>query len=278
MKPLTPSLELAPELRKRVDNTILDRVRHAMAVCADRDDLLRGYQLQVDGLQQPLAAGPWRGSCQLDDPITLEHKIALDAYLEAALRNEPYWLIEAQDPVDAESAARLEQALTSKARQWRLRERLYDVIYNATQYPFAVLYVGWQQQWGKRRYTAYLERETGREVEESEISADAADAYTPLLKSQRVLTYEGPELRAVAPEDFYVYPPDCADLDRAQLLVERMYLTQEDLLMGVRERGYDEDAVTELLRRGPSWIEGDSERADRNERDGIEAGSNGDGY
>ncbi len=276
METLSVTLELDPELKERVEKTLLDRVRHVVSVCADRDDLLRGYAEQADGLSQPLAVGPWKNSCQLDDPITEEHRIALSAYLEAALRNEPYWLVEAQSPDDEEAAAKLEQGLTAKARQWKLRERLWDVVWNATTYPFAILFASWRRDMAKRRYLAYVDPETGQDVEEAEI--DPGKTYRQEPRVQAVPVYDGPDLRAVNPTDFYVYPVDCDDLDRALCIIERQYLTAEDLMDGVRHRGYDRDRVLELLRHGPSWIASETLRQNENERDGTDDQSVENGY
>lgn len=315
---------LDPNFQDRIDREILRRVRSAVAHNRDRDDLLRSYADQADGLGQPYSDGPWANSCQLEDPMTDEHCTQLTAYLMASLRTEPFCLIEATTPGDEAAAARLELALNAKAQQWELSTKLYDVVYNAVRYPYAPAAINWKQEIKKRR-TPGLDANAlppaapgglaggnayppsmppmpqgpfppqgplppgmmppglmspdlmppGMPPSGPQALPAAAEWMPPMPagSGQSLPPYappgpfpepmgmpepeeryevvaQGPEIRAITPDNFYLYPPTAQDIDRAQQVVERMYFTAEDLALGVGKYGFDPEEVRELLKAG----------------------------
>lgn len=260
------NLRLSPDLRERTDAEIRRRVLAAAQHNKGRDDILRDYSDQSEGMLDNVNDGPWANSCQLEDPMTDEHCTMLTAYLMSSVRTEPLCLIEAVNPGDEDAAAQLEIALNAKGQQWKIPEKLYDVIFNAVRFPYSPCAINWKQELGKKRSMATVDVTTGKPVDTNlqqvasqptaidEVEGTEPDVQEPETEEVPQIDWEivaqGPEIRAITPDNFYLYPPTCQDIDKAQLVVERVYFTAEELALGVNKYGYDPDEIEELLLAG----------------------------
>lgn len=272
------NLRLPPDLREKVYTEVVRRVMAAEAGCEERDQILHDYADQVDGMSQPFAANqPWENSSLIVDPLTEDQITAMKAYLVQAIGSgEPRCLITAVRPDDQEYAANLEAAFSAKCEQWQVEKMLIDLVHYVAAFPYAPLRVDWEQRTVKLRTMEALDPATGLIVD------DAQDLETPTEQVPAVeekVVSDAPQIIAIAPDHFYLYPPTCQNIDDAQLVIEKIYLTKEDLFLGVTDFGYDRDTVMELIASGPNASSSGEEdsRKSRNERDGLQDASQ-DGY
>jgi hypothetical protein len=93
-------LKLDPDFRQRVDDEIIRRCQSAVQGSIVRDQIIRQYSLQVDGLSQPFTSGPWSNSCQVDDPLTIEHVIGQVSWIKAAIQGDPRVMLDSISPDD----------------------------------------------------------------------------------------------------------------------------------------------------------------------------------
>lgn len=280
------NLRLPSTFAAKVDAEIIRRVRATVSHCKERDNILRGYADQADGLSQPFNDGPWSNSCELEDPMTDEHCTQLTAYLMANLRTEPGCMIEAVVPGEEDAAKSLENALSVKCQQWNVPSKMHDVVYNAVRFPYAPAAISWSQELKHTRSMQDVDPATGQpinpylqdaqnqpsavdETEGTNLQPQPVPSESAPFEKWEVVS-QGPEVRAISPDDFYLYPPLSQDIDKAQQICERVYFTAEELYMGVDKFGWDADEVEDLIRMGgtdaPSQ---ESITGSENEMDGI---------
>lgn len=254
------------------------RVKQAVDAYSDRDDEIADLRDQLDGVAPPPSpisgsptgeGGPWRNSCKLVDPLTDEHHTSQLSFMISALRAEPYWLVESQEAEDESSASLVEIGLTAKAREWKLPARLYDAASDALAFPFSVISATWRDATVNRRFEGWEDPDTGAILTDDELVEGVT--YRPRHATETLVSKSGVELRSVDPSNFGVWPPDAEDIEKAELVWERQFLTEGELMAGVEdpEQMFDEEAVYTKLKAGPRWVNADSQ--DENDRDGIQS-------
>lgn len=268
-------IKFSDELIEAYCARIVERVERAVRDSEPRNQDFDDFYRLFEGIEDS-STEPWDNACDVVDPIILEQFLQLFSSLWQALRNPPYVMVEAVTAEDENSAMRLEQWINPKASQAGFSDALYDVTYNALIYRLGWMYCGWQQQIAEEPVTYY--REPGGDALLTEDMREEGVEYEEETVIQQTIVKDGPEYRSVLPWDFYVYPSDAPDIDRALGCGERMYLTREDLLAGIDDMGFDEDAVHELLRLGPTGIADDANREERTEEDGTASATSGDEY
>lgn len=265
-------LELPADLRERLDALLWARVENAVSSCAERDETLRDLVLQNEGEEAMPRKGPWRNSCDLTDTVSREMHTTLLAALRQSLRY-PYYLVEPATPSAREGARRFEDWFNVKLRYWRFDRAMYDVMYTMLE----SLYAPFVIEWGATQQRVFTEMKrdplTGELV--PEMVADETIGYEEQLVRSDELFDAGLRFRVPLPWNVYTYPASAASFrvsdDFGALgVIERMYLTSEDLWRGVDDLGFDEEAVRDLLRRGPSHR--DDGESERTERLGIDSG------
>lgn len=261
-------LQLDPDFRDKMDAEILRRVRSTVFANKDRDDILRGYCEQAEGVSQPYSDSQSSNQpCQLEDPMTDEHCTQLTAYLMASLRTEPSCLIEAVQPGDEDAASNMELALSVKCQQWEVPAKMHDVVFNAVRYPFAPAAITWKQDVKRVRKMKTVDAVTGEDVnpylqdalnapsvvdetEGTELTVQEAPATMEVPSEKYELVNQGPEVRAITPDNFYLYPAASQELDLAEQIVERVYFTKSELWSGIATFGWDEEEIENLIRMG----------------------------
>ena len=261
-------LEMGEEFDNRLRRLLLQRAELAITASKERDEIFTQYMRQLDGIGEPLVSGPWKNSCQLDDPLTDEwHTTQLSTQM-TAIGVEPLCLVEAVVPGEAArlEAQQIEQGLTVKSREWGLLRSLYSVIYCANLFPYALAKVGWQNGLRRRRVTARIDAISGAVLEgEMETPADVE------VSSQTVVEdIDGIVVRVPDPRNVYFYPVDATDVESAELVIEKLWLTPDELMEAGRLGSYDPDMVEALLKLGPTWVSG--ERSEESADEGLDLG------
>lgn len=256
-------LQLPSDLQEELDIAICNRVRETVQACADRDDELKDFRLQLEGASEagPL---PWPGACTIPESISRELHTTTTAAMWSAAKQTPYVCLEPVVREDTDEASDKETWLTIKAQQFGYEKALYDAIYLANEGRYAPMYVGHKQA---------ITRSYERKVSDPELPDDAPQEEGLVLKetpSEDLIEFRTPN-----PWDFYVFPISafgpqvehgCIDT------VERMELTREDLTLGVLTEGYDEDKVKSMLQKGPASLLMDT-TDDEDDRDGLNEGA-----
>lgn len=294
------NLRLKPDLRTRMDKEVIRRVRSAQAGCKDRDKTLAYYASMVNGTSQPFSGNqPLQNTnsySYIVDPMTEDQITGMKAWMSQAIADSaPHCIITAVHPDDVEIAANIEAAYSAKLDQWRIDTIFLDVIHNVVCYPFAPLRIDWEQRVVRQREMTPYDPFTGLRIDPQQKALEEQQAQEqPPLPGEDVgevepvekptvetkVVWDGPAIMAIAPDHFYLYPSECQSVDDAQQIVEMIFLTQEDLYLGIKKFGYDKKAVMELLRQGPNYYTGseDDSRRVKNEEDGIAETTGRDGY
>ena len=252
-------LKLPDDLRADVEAEIIRNIRTAVDAAKDRDELLRQYNEQIDGLMGQSSRPPgWKNSATVDDPLTLKGLIFAHAQGIPILKRDPKWLVEPVDPDDKKNAEVQEAFLQSKGAQINLASNLSDAWYNAIRYPVAVMYVGWVE---KMRRVRAVEVRNPVDGTISENEPDGAGEWEEVYTETIEPVYVGPELRVTDTADFYTYPFATRGVQQATAVGERLYLTKHDLYSGIEDYAYDEDVVLDILASGPD-VRPDSAQAE----------------
>lgn len=235
------TLNLNPEFKKKVISEVIRRVQVAEDKSKERNRRYDDFHDQLLGMTDT-RQGPWDDSCQLFDPITIEHYLNTRAFLLNAIKSEPHWDVEPVEIQDKEDAQKLESYISIKSRHWNLPASLSDAISDCTELPKAIVFCGYKREFGKKRTQRYQDKS-------GLITDSPEEGSTPVLDLDRPLLYDGPDIRSVDPRNLTYFPPQCQDIDSAYQVNEAKLFSEEDLLLGIEQFGYDKKAVYELLGR-----------------------------
>jgi hypothetical protein len=230
-------LELSLELRDKIDDAIYRLVVQAVEDCSERDDILLDLRAQNEGESASLSRGPWKDSCKLEDSISREMHTTMIAALRQA-RKFPYYLIEPTQPGDSQISSDVERWLNNLLRTYQYDRVLDNLAYTCLESLYAPLFVGWKR---------VTEKVTGLGSE------DANDERGDQLWQEERLRYEGLDFRTPDPWNVYVSPSSaisfrCEDPGGADGIIERLWVTKNDLYAGIQAHGYDRESVMDILR------------------------------
>ena len=263
---------LPPSLVDLLTKTICERVRQSVGACVTRDEILRQYGLQFDGLSQPNSNGPWVGACQIEHPLTQESVLRVASYLMASTKADPQCLIDAVNFDEQDIAQDYEMAFNTRLKQWGVQSMLYDNAIQACTYPFAISSVRWEQDVAQVRQMVPEDPETGEPLSEDraefvELQTGQTLGKVPAVKEEVVS--DGPVVKSVYPRDFYLDPPEAQSIESARFCIERILMSPEDLYAGINEFGFDKEQVMELIRSGPTGNFSQTQTEEQNNLDGL---------
>lgn len=250
-------LELDEETREQLEIALCVRVTEAVTAAADRNSQLRIWRDQLEGFGVTAQNQQWANACDLTDPLSMEAFLTISSQLVGAMHRDPKVAVEAFSKDDEDSARVLESWLSMVGAQSQVDGRIYDLAYNACVDPAVVGYVGWSQKTRTKREVGYKGKD-GRVV--SEEAREDTEEYEEVPVGEEVIE-ESYDIRAVDLCDFYLFPATVESVDDATAVMERMYLTAEALWDGVRDFGYNKEAVEELTAMGPSGSVSDDRQA-----------------
>ena len=264
-------IRLEPELRERIDREVLKRIDLAVSDCAQRDRDLLELREALKGLPTESGSEPWPGACKLVDPLLREHHTTVVAAMVAQLRQPPFWIVEGTEPGADTSSSVVESWLSTKAQQCDYGTALYEAAYNAAAYKFAPLYVGWIDEMQKTRQMMFEDQETGELVYEQD-QVPGREYKKQNTVRQSVL---GGRVyyKSILPWDYYLYPSNALNAREASAVIQRVAMTREQLLAGIRDYGFEQDAVMEIIRTPPAKQSrsGSNAARDIDEQNGISA-------
>lgn len=263
------------EDERDVKMEILRRIESAVIDSTDRDEMWQEFSDMIEGLLGGTGSNtPWQGACELNDTLTMEQFLSAHAALSGAQDRYPPVMVEATNKDDEKSAEMQEAYIPLKLNQGGFDKAKNELIFNALRYPVSIGYVGHRQIVRQRWEEIEVHPETGLKVDEEDQSP--GEEYEKGYESFPEVIEDGLESRCVDSPDFYIYPATATDLQGANGCGERMYLSADDLLSGIGDFDYDEDAVMDLIKQGPGRrIDDDSgRRATMFDRDGVQSPEN----
>lgn len=241
-------LELDPQTREELERALCVRIDEAVAAASDRNAQLRIWDDQLEGFGVVAQNQQWANACDLTDPISFESFLIILSQLVGAMHRDPKVAVEAFSKEDDDNARTIESWLSMVASQSDIDGRIYDFAYNASKDPSVVGYVAWSQKTRQRRDIGYRQPDSARVITDDAKEDDVEYEEVPISEE---VTEESYDIRAVDLKDFFLYPATATSIERATAVCERMYVTEEELYDGIRDYGYDRDAVEELVAMGP---------------------------
>jgi len=279
------ALELDPELEQDTDLAIMDIVRSAVGACKDRDDDLYMLRQQNEGISQPSVQGPWPNSCIIEQPISREFHTTAHSNIMAALRQKPWVTLEALDPADDERIQRVEVLVNTEADLFGFEKSISDMTYTALESRMCVTMVRYVQDVVKSKVVKRFPVEEAAPAdmierafagEEDSFEDNPAQYDPPQYEDQLFQSINVTEeivLDHVDPWDFYTSPVGAKGPefnDGAEQDIQRLWLTRDQLLSGIIREGFIEEAVLELVERGPTAImDDDNPRRDQDTLEGM---------
>jgi hypothetical protein len=257
------------DLVNELDKAIIERVRTVVENCQDRDDDLLELHLLLEGISQPTGTQPWPNACELESTLVREFHTTLHASLSSACKQFPYCQTEAVMAGDEDDADAYERYINIKAQRDGYEDAIDDVLYTALESKYSPLYVGYSQDIVKSFELGYKDSR-GIIVDPQDKDPDE-DYEEQLLVTQDVAS-DGIEYRTITPWYFYTDPIDVPGpqiKDQCERTIERMDLTRESLLRGVKDFGYNSENVKKMLEMGPTGLTESSHKNELNEDKGL---------
>jgi len=256
-------LDFDADLRRDIGAALHARISGAVQSCINRDGLLADFDDQLKCRCLPVGPLHYRDACVLNDPMTLENHTALKAMMAQACRRDPWVYVEAQYEGGEDNARLQENWLTWKNAEYRLYNVKENLIHNTLRDPVGILFVNWQQKIRNVRRTGYRVLDGDGQILPEGVERDPGLDFEEVTVSRPEVVSEGCEFRVVDLANFYLCGDNPISIEEAKGVCERMWVSEETLIDGIEDYGYDLDAVEEVLQSGPSGYRGSNDWARR---------------
>lgn len=237
-------LSLVPELRQKVERGLCQMIDAAVDAADARDQITARHDRMFRMQDMDADAG---AKSDLVDPVAFESFETLLSQMSQAYQRENFCQTDAVDPNAEEAARGQELLLNAKLNEYEYPKALYGWAYNAIRHKAGILYVGWCEE-TQPQYVTKFRDELGTEVEEN--GKLPGVEYEEVPYEEAVVTKRGLDFRVPHLSDFFVYPPEAQDIQKATGVCERMLFTADELYAGIRNLGYSEKAVQALVAMG----------------------------
>lgn len=266
--------KLKPDVEDMVTLILCERILTAVADSAQRNDDLDLFFEYLNRVPPPkvkvhedsITSDP---GCDLVDPLILEHFLQVLATLVAAVKMRPYWYVESEKGSSDPSAPKIERWLTYTADENDfVSKHFYDILYICLRDRMAPVYIGWKDVLKPVRSKKLVQREDyvitstgdvlpgGAIVEPGGELPDVEYDEVPFLSYE--VSHSGLDVRVLDLKDFYTFPANCPDIDRAEGVGHIEWMQPHELLAGIKTFGYDKEAVLDLIRMGPTHDQAES--------------------
>ena len=265
-------LKIGGEVGKRLVAALCLRAREVVAACQDEYSNLRQLRDQLEACSNPISNEPWPGAAIIESSLSREFHTTLLATVCGAVQQTPYVSLKAVKDGEQDAADKFGIYLNTKAEEYGYGKCIYDKAYIALESRFAPTCIELYQP--IKRYFELQAKTDQGVVDPSLVGED--EVSTP-----QITLVEEPQpveirFRVPNPWDYYQYPvtayePQYECNGGALMVLERVEFSEEDLLLGVADKGYDPEAVKTMLEGGPTPHEGEVAAGRENEygRDGI---------
>lgn len=230
-----------------IADAIMDNINDAVMQSAERDQLLVEYDQISEGVSPQITSARWQNACNLDYPLTMDAQITVMSSITQAIEKNTLIVVQSALPELEQEAKQRENVLKDIFVEINMKAALVNAAAYAVRFPFAVVYAGWDS-------TVRYERAIVNGTEYQMATTDG----------------EGVDLRVPHPSDFYLWPINAPSIEHAQACGERIYMTTEQLIKGVRMYGFDEEAVQYIIESGYAETQDQEDTATLENRSGID--------
>lgn len=267
-KPL--QLKLNRDLWTLVEVELTNRCLSSVQGSQERDEECLDFDDQINGRPIMRSRPRWKGACDLADTTTKKLAIQVRANIEAALRRDKPIISRAVDP-NQRSKERLQESwFAAKWQQFRIHDTVMSpAIANTCRDRTVPVFTGWKQELKQVRTIRYY-------IEGDDMPYDEMPMTDLPVRAQPELEWQvrkdGFDFRVIDLANFYMYPATSVSPEEGKAIAtfERRLLTEEQLLDGIDNNGWDEDTIMDIIAAGPSVGNNDTNFSEnRNEWDGV---------
>jgi hypothetical protein len=258
-------LFLEDDVRKKTEADILRRINDAIEASKERDDNIREMRDQALGLtNSPSQSDPWKGSADVDDPMTGNLELTVNAAMVQALKHSPLVMVEAVMPEDAEDAEAQEAYAQHKMYEGGLEVCMLDTIQNSNRYPVAIVACTHEER--VRHVQEEVFFKPGSDVPIFEAAKEDGVYYDVGYAKVPKTEYKGLRLQTIQTDDWYMYPAIATDIQTCNGTGWRLRWSADDLINAIDDYGADEKTVWDLIKTGPTHNSQDKAYENRRER------------
>lgn len=258
-------LSLSKDMREGVEQELCRRVRQAVADSSERNALLGVWRDQLEGLGTSATNQNWQGACDLNDPITLIAFLDTVSQLMQSMRAATPIAVESFSPEYREDAGLIEDFCAVEASRQSLWSVFYDAAHNVARDVAVPIYCGWKWEERQERGVEYRIPGTQTTVEEEDKQEGQDYDEVPVVKTK---VEQGYDIQVLNMVDFYAYPANAPCLDKASIVGHRFLATEDDLIDGIANCGYDKEKVFDLIDHSPP-METEEWKAEQDSSDGV---------
>jgi len=267
-------LKMGAELRGELERVLMERGEEAVSACVDRDASLADYADLLSGVALPQYDIASHAMSTVVHPMTRIKHTELLSNLAQPLKRDPIVQVTARIDADKEDAKLQEAWLNDTFAEEGFKSEYYSVLHNLLRDPAAVLFAGWEDKTKKVEITEYWDGESvDEDFDPLLIPAELRDpefaGYEEVSGTYEEVVKSGAVYRCVDLVNFYLIPSTARSVKEAQGTLERMVLTETDLLSGIETYGYTKTAVMEIIKAGGTLGAENEYRDRQNETAGI---------
>ena len=248
------TLHIGKDLRDELGQVLMEWGRASVAANADRDADCADNADSVNGVALPQYGQSWKGGSTVVHPIVTTEHINSLASLVAPLRKQSLIRTSAKSDADKAAAKALEAWLNDTFEEEELPFHYYDFIHNLIQDKSAVMHMGWTDKLKTVKGVEYWDGESyGEDGDPLLVPDDLRDPgieYQEFEVESQEVEKSGVVYRCVDLVNCYLIPAQARSIETARGVMERMVLTDRDLIAGIDDFDYEQSAVMKLIASG----------------------------
>jgi hypothetical protein len=249
-------LHISEALQVELERILIQRGREAVAAHEDRDSDCADCADYANGVAMPQYRPSWQGGSELVNPVVPKEITTLEASLVAPLMQQNIAQVAAKDDNDKTPAKLMEAWENDKCEEEELTTCYQGYIHNLIVFPSSVIRMLWCD---KTKKTTDMQYWDGESLNEDGIEQlipkemrDPDAEYEEIDVSSEEVEHSGVKYDVVDPVNFYLVPATARSLETAQGTLERMILTESELLAGIDTYGYKKHRVMKIIAAGSS--------------------------
>lgn len=246
---------------------LVTKVRLALTQLSDRHDLVRQYRDQYESKSYPKMT-PWPNAASLNIPTTRSAVDTIHAHLYQAMTGTvPLFRVEASSQADVTPAQQIEQVL-----QWQMIEQIDitaaidGMLRRSLIDGTGIGKVTWRRQSKRTRKPGLVMGDDGKPK-----MSDGGKPIRALVEETEYVINQ-PNVEDIDIMDFCLYPANAKSIEDAIMVGHRVWKSENDLHLGVRDGLYDEAEIKKVIDGRAAQPDDQSESFGGDETRDAEAG------
>ena len=260
-------ISFGKDKREELARDLHRKVRQAFRALADKHERIRAWRQQYESKSIPKST-PWPNAASLNIPTTRAAVDTVHAHIYQAITGTtPLFRVEASGANDVTPAQIIEQVM-----QWQMVEQidmpdawdtlLKDGFIDGT----SIAKPNWRRESKRTRKPGFVRGDDGK------IALNDQGKPTRALVEETEYTINQPAVDVIDILDFCLYPANSKTIDSAIMVGHRVWKTDNDLRLGVRNGLYDQAQIDAVLEGKASQPDQQSEQYGGDEARDAEAG------